>query len=1061
MDNRTHKHLLQGGLNEVDPFVARLIQGESEQQLDKLILVPSVSAAPDAVLQALGSPFQNVCAEGHPSSRLSQGIEADLADVARHLATNRRYANRRFYKGVNYVDLIESLAQRRGAALFSQGDLAPEHLFVNVQALSGGTANLAVYQALMSTDDTLMGMSLTEGGHLSHGATVNLSGQLYRIVSYGVDLKTERLDYEAIRQLALRERPRLIIAGFTSYPWQPDWAAFRAIADEVDAYLVADIAHTAGLVIAGVMPNPVGIADVTTLTTNKTMLGPRSAVVISTESTMAQAIDNAIFPGAQGAPHPNKFAAVAVTFGLAATEQFKALQRQIASNAQALANGLEKQGIRLVYGGTNTHLFVIDLKSIPSPTGYMLYGEPASRILELAGVVVNRNTIPGDESSALATGLRMGTPWLTQRGLVEADMERLAELIYRILSNIHPFTYNGLNGLLPRGKIDFEVLTKVQQGIAELAQAQSISDIDNGETAAIYISGQRARQFVQQLTTTNIAPLLSGEGIGSFMLDRHGKLLTTLYIHLVQSDSAGDLYCLISPDEKTEIVHQWLSAVSDGYVLFDNDDIWRKVEGPVLVEAKPLEPFLAQPSQDWFNEVSDKIKSEEIRAKTLFDAFPNNFDVSQPYFVGQAHLHERVRPLKQSAWQYNPPNANTKSLRQTALHDTHVQAGAKMTPFAGWHMPLRYDSIGKEHQAVRTNAGLFDVSHMGLIEISGPAATTFLDVVFSNYVARLDPGQSCYGYILDIKGQVIDDAIIYCLEHNLYWMVVNAANAPKVWDWLSQVNIQQVIIDHQRPWTTVEQSVNLRNLKNDPSDNTLNWQLLALQGPASQQALNIVLANRAAQIGLRHLERQQIFSTTWQGTPIYIARTGYTGEEVGYEIFVTAETAPQLWNALLNAGVTPVGLAARDSLRIEAGLPLWGQELAGPLAVSPIEAGFEGFVKYHKPFFVGRQPLLAKESARSRTIIRFQVDTQKARRPYFGDPVLDERGRQIGQVTSCSLNTQKQLQGLALVGLKYTKPGMKLAVVPLRGRPLKTMLAKENQIVVPIPISVLTRFTDD
>ncbi|NIP26922.1 MAG: serine hydroxymethyltransferase, partial [Phycisphaerae bacterium] len=502
LDHNILRRMLHDDLNFIDPFVSQLIQNETDQQMQKLILVPSVSAAPEAVLEALGSKFQNVCAEGQPASRLSRGTVADLQDVAFHLADNRRYANRRFYKGVNYVDLVESLAQRRCAALFAHGRLRPEHLFVNVQALSGGTANLAVYQGLMNPGDTLMGMSLNEGGHLSHGAAVNLSGQLYRIVSYGVDKQTELLNYEAIRQLALEERPQVIVAGYTAYPWQPDWEAFRAIADEVDAFLVADIAHTAGLVIAGEMPNPVGIADVTTLTTNKTLLGPRSAIVITTDRSMARAIDNAIFPGAQGAPHPNKFAAVSVALELAATAEFRALQSQIVTNAKALAASLERCGMRLVYGGTNTHLFVIDLKSIPSPTGEVLYGEPASRILELAGIIVNRNTIPGDKSSPLATGLRMGTPWITQRGLKEVDMERLANLIYQILSNIHPFTYNGLNGLLPRGKIDIEILEPVKQGIQDLVQQKAYQvtqnqpalKLNNKPTSGINISGQRARQ---------------------------------------------------------------------------------------------------------------------------------------------------------------------------------------------------------------------------------------------------------------------------------------------------------------------------------------------------------------------------------------------------------------------------------------------------------------------------------------------------------------------------------------------------------------------------------------
>jgi len=274
-----------------------------------------------------------------------------------------------------------------------------------------------------------MGMDLYQGGHLTHGSEFNLSGQRYRVVSYGVDPQTERLDYDVIRDLAREHRPRVIVAGYTSYPWAPDWGAFRSIADEVGAYLMADIAHTAGMAAAGVYPNPLGVAHVTTFTTHKTICGPRGAVVMTTDEGLAQAIDAAIFPGEQGGPHVNKFAALAVAFRIAQTEEFRRLQRQIVANASALAKALAKRGLRLAYGGTDTHLLLIDLESIPSDTGFPLWGEPAVRILDLAGIVANKNTIPGDTETSLATGVRLGTPWATQRGLDEADMDALAELI--------------------------------------------------------------------------------------------------------------------------------------------------------------------------------------------------------------------------------------------------------------------------------------------------------------------------------------------------------------------------------------------------------------------------------------------------------------------------------------------------------------------------------------------------------------------------------------------------------------------------------------------------------
>ncbi|MBE9471270.1 MAG: serine hydroxymethyltransferase, partial [Chloroflexi bacterium] len=372
--NHRSDFLIRADLEEVAPFVADLIRWEEERQARKLILIPSESYAPRAVRQALGSVFQNIYAEGYPPLRMTRAPEERLRDVAWQLAFYRRYADRRFYKGVDYVHFVECLAQRRCAQLFAHGSIRPEHIHVNVQPLSGAAANLAVYWALMEPGDTLMGLDLFQGGHLTHGSEFNISGQRYRVVSYGVDPRTERLDYDSIRDLALEHRPKVIVAGYTSYPWAPDWETFRAIADEVGAYLMADIAHTAGMAAAGVYPNPVGLAHVTTFTTHKTICGPRGAVILTTDEELAQTIDMAVFPGEQGGPHVNKFAALAVAFQIAQTDQFRQLQHQIVANAQALAEGLQKRGLRLAYGGTDTHLLLVDLKSIPTSPSPPLRG---------------------------------------------------------------------------------------------------------------------------------------------------------------------------------------------------------------------------------------------------------------------------------------------------------------------------------------------------------------------------------------------------------------------------------------------------------------------------------------------------------------------------------------------------------------------------------------------------------------------------------------------------------------------------------------------------------------
>lgn len=585
-------------VQEIDPLIAKLIHLENEQQLRKLILVASVSSAPTAVLQSLGSSLQNVCAEGYARTKLRHQDESLLQEITPHLTAYRRYANRRYYKGTNYIDLIETLAERRCAELFASDEIAPEEIFVNIQPLSGAPANLAVYQTLLKQNDTIMGMNLFGGGHLTHGSTVNISGQWYNAVSYTVDPDTQKLDYEIIRQLAQQYRPRLIIAGFTSYPWAPDWLAFRKIADEVGAYLLADIAHTAGLIAGGVHPNPVGIAHVTTLTANKTLCGPRGAAILTTNQQLAKRIQQAVFPGIQGAPHPNKFAAMAVTFHLAQTKGFRQLQQGIVDNAQALAMALQHLGIPLAYGGTDTHLLVIDLKELASESEFVLWGEPVARIFELAGLVVNKNSLPGDLKTSLATGIRLGTTWVTQRGLDQADMQALAHVIHQLITQIKPFAYTTTRGSIPRGKIDLENLLEARVAVQKLVS--KTVNAPNGSTPsyesrlgqywpqgviALRLTGKRIQQFVQQISTVNIASLLEGETAVSYFLNRQGHILDqVLVIRETNIDATQLCYLLIPTPDNIKKVVAWVQGLSDGYIVFDEDDLFRKVEGPAIID---------------------------------------------------------------------------------------------------------------------------------------------------------------------------------------------------------------------------------------------------------------------------------------------------------------------------------------------------------------------------------------------------------------------------------------------------------------------------------------------
>ncbi|RME30947.1 MAG: hypothetical protein D6793_12820, partial [Thermoflexia bacterium] len=309
-------------------------------------------------------------------------------------------------------------------------------------------------------------------------------------------------------------------------------------------------------------------------------------------------------------------------------------------------------------------------------------------------------------------------------------------------------------------------------------------------------------------------------------------------------------------------------------------------------------------------------------------------------------------------------------------------------------------------------------------------------------------------------GNVIDDVMIYRRRADLYLMVVNAANEEKDWDWLNGVNERRVMIDRARPWVRVEAPAVLRNLK-DPASGEWQKRDLALQGPASLPTLLALADGDRFRTELARLRRTDLLEGSLAGIPVVIARTGYTGEEWGYEIFVHPDQMPALWEKILEAGerygVKPAGLGARDSTRTEAGLPLYGHELAGPFNISPIEAGFAGYVKYHKPFFVGRDALLAREKGRDREVIRFRVAEKGVRRPQTGDPVVNRRGQRIGHVTSCSIDAEGYLVGMAIVKRQYNVPGTEIAIFPLGGKSLEEA-AEADRAVLPVAATVLTRF---
>lgn len=1032
--------LFRGDLSALDPDVARLIALEQERQCRKLILIPSESSIPWAVREASASVLMNIYAEGYPHPGLRALSEDDLVDYERSLAHYRRYGDRRYYRGVEYANIIEMLACRRCAELFATADVSADQIHVNVQPLSGAPANAAVMLAALEPGDTFMAMALSHGGHLSHGNPINISGRLFRVVPYHVEERTERLDYDAIEELALQHRPKLIVAGYTSYPYQPDWARFRQIADRVGAYLMADIAHVAGMVVAGAYASPVGHAHVITFTTHKTLCGPRAACILTTEPALARKIDRAVFPGLQGGPHVNVFAAMAVAFRLARTEQFRRLQHQIVANAKALAQALADEGMRIPCGGTDTHLLLLDCRAAQPESQTPLLGHVAASVLELAGLVVNKQTIPGDRSAYYPSGIRLGTPWVTQRGLQEEDMACIASVIARTLREIEPFAYESVRGPVYRGKIGFDALEELRAQVAEIAARAGIDvDLpDRRETTAqervgskrhgarlelVEVRGELAAPFMDLLTPTPIADLEGEEWRAVTLLERDGRVMSHALLRC--PDRAVGCYWLAVPPGRLRRVVAWLRALSDGYIRFDDADVWAKLPGPVVVrELGPADdtvPDLA---------VSDDAVSAPLRT-------------CKPYFIGLRALggtgpSGAVLPL--FTWQ----EPEEQPVRRTPLFDWHARRGARLTSFAGWEMPLWYTSIGEEHHAVREAAGLFDAGHMGILEARGPHAASFLDLVTTNDVYALRPGESQYTYLLSPDGRVIDDLMIYRIAPQRYLMVVNAANAEKDWAWLQAVNGRAVRIDEQQPWAQTCFQADLCN-RHDPARPDDGLVVLALQGPRSREILLGLFPasgeGAEARSRLMALRRTQVMEVRLPSRrapggayELIVARTGYTGEPVAFEIFVHPGAAEALWEQLIEIGeplgLQPAGLGARDSLRIEAGLPLYGHELAGPLDLRPDDAGFGGYVKLHKPFFIGRQAYIAHMQQRAMAVVRFRVGRKGVRVPRLLDVVVDSYGRVIGQVTSCSMGSEGYLVGQACIELRHAREGENINIFP-------------------------------
>jgi glycine hydroxymethyltransferase len=388
---------MSSALAQRDPDVYAAIQQEIERQEYNLELIASENVVSQAVLEAQGSVLTNKYAEGYPGKR--------------------------YYGGCEYVDVVEQLAIDRAKELFGA-----EH--VNVQPHSGAQANMAAYFSQLQPGDTILSMNLSHGGHLTHGSPVNFSGKFFRVIPYGVRVSDQRIDYEEVAALARQHRPKMIVAGHSAYPRQIDAAPFRKIADEIGALVMVDIAHFAGLVAAGLHPSPVNHAEIVTTTTHKTLRGPRGGMILCKQS-LAKSVDSSVFPGNQGGPLMHVIAAKAVALKEALSPEFKVYQQQILKNAKALSEGLLKRGFRLVSGGTDNHLMLMDLRETE------LTGKVAQETLDAARITVNKNAVPFDTRSPFVTsGVRIGAPAVTSRGMKEPEMEIIADLIFRALQKV-------------------------------------------------------------------------------------------------------------------------------------------------------------------------------------------------------------------------------------------------------------------------------------------------------------------------------------------------------------------------------------------------------------------------------------------------------------------------------------------------------------------------------------------------------------------------------------------------------------------------------------------------
>jgi glycine hydroxymethyltransferase len=722
------------------------------------------------------------------------------------------------------------------------------------------------------------------------------------------------------------------------------------------------------------------------------------------------------------------FAALSLTFKLAQTKQFKQLQAQTVKNAQAMADQFKKRGLRVPFGGTDTHLVNVDVTTVKSPDGVALTGDQAARILDIVGIVVNRNTIPGDKNSADPSGIRLGTPWITQRGFNEKTTRELTDIMADVLLACAPHAVDTPHqGKVRRAKLDFDTLNTARLKVRKLAEKAGIDFkykksgyphfyyIDDkgkkkDEKAVFELRGERVRQMLDYALSSDLSALKKGQAQATSIATPKGLVKGTL----INLDDKT--YQLQIPAAKVGVVGTWLRDLSDGYMSFNLD-------GKKDFDAKRMPgPFVVGAGLAPTRKGKGRLQEPPRRGQ------------EKPWFIGaQPTVRKEATKKPPFVW-VEPP----ESLRRTKLFDVHKSSGAKVIPFAGWEMPVWYTSVVEEHLATRNAAGLFDVSHMGVYEVRGADAASFLDTICANDCGGLLPGESLYSQFLTPDADVIDDTLIYRRAWDKYLVVVNASNDDKDRTWFESVRDGKVKIDNARPWArTYGYNAEIRNLRDPKSGDDMRIDI-ALQGPKSRDILLAMGVDDATRARIMKLKRTELCDGVVGGFDLIVSRTGYTGEKMAFELFVHPERAVDFWNAVLKAGepfgVKMIGLGARDSLRTEAGLPLYGHEMGlgsgkfGERDLGVAHGGFGSYVKPYKPWFIGREAYLAREKERKGVVIRFRFDEQRVRMAHNGDPVVTTNGERIGWVTSCAVDAERFLTGQAYLENAYTKEGTPIGI---------------------------------